>query len=137
MALIPGTLPAGTKYPTDPQSLLDTFASYMTAPEVKKNYPTVTVASVAGGGTVTFNSGGQDETIFIDIASAITGLTIVFPTDANSVVGQTLRVFPSNTVNATVSYTNGTREPTGPTSLTADTVYAWQKVKSDWWIRVG
>jgi hypothetical protein len=32
MALIPGTLPNGTKYPNDPQTLLDTFAGHLTAP---------------------------------------------------------------------------------------------------------
>ena len=136
MALIPGTLPTGTKYPSDPQTLLDTFASYLTAPETKKNRPSVTVATPASAGTIAFNSNGQDETIYLDLSGAITGLTVTFPTDANSVVGQTLRVFSSNTVNATVSYTNGTREPTGPTSLVADTGYSWQKVKSDYWIRI-
>ena len=53
MALIPGTLPTGTKYPNDPQSLLDTFASYLTAPEAKKNRPTVSVYTPAAGATVT------------------------------------------------------------------------------------
>ena len=136
MALIPGTLPNGTKYPNDPQSLLDTFASYLTAPETKKNRPTVSVYTPSGGGTVSFNTGGQDETMFLDLGAAITGLTIVFPPNANSVIGQTIRVFSKETVNATVSYTNGTREPAGATSLTADTGYTWQKVKSDYWIRI-
>ena len=120
MALIPGTLPAGTKYPNDPQTLLDTFASYLTSPEVKKNYPTVTVATPASGGTITFNSGGQDETFYLDIGSAITGLTINFPTDANSVIGQTLSVFARSVVNATVTYPIGTEVPAAPTSLAAE-----------------
>lgn len=136
MALIPGTLPNGTKYPNDPQSLLDTFASYLTAPETKKNRPTVSVYTPSGGGTVSFNTSGQDETIFLDLGASITGLTIVFPQDANSVIGQTLRVFSRDTVNATVSYTNGTREPAGPTSLVADTGYSWQKVKSNYWVQI-
>ena len=138
MALIPGTLPNGTKYPNDPQSLLDTFASYLTAPEVKKNRPTVTVPPPpANAGTVAFNSNGQDETIFLDLSGSITGLTVIFPTDANSVVGQILRIFSKENVNATVTFTNGTREPVlSPASLAADTVYAWQKVKADYWIRI-
>jgi len=130
MALISGTLPNGTKYPNDPQSLLDIFASYLTAPEVKKNYPTVTVATPAGGGTVTFNSGGQDETIYLDISGAITGLTINFPTDANSVIGQTISVFPRSAVNATVTYPIGTEVPTAPTSLAAGIMYSWTKVST-------
>ena len=134
MALIPGTLPNGTKYPNDPQSLLDTFAAYMTAPEVKKNRPTVTSVSPAGGGTVAFNTNGQDETLFLDLSGAITGLTVVFPTNANSKIGQRLSLFSTHAVNATVSYTNGTREPTAPTALAADVMYSWQKVKADYWV---
>lgn len=129
MALIPGTLQTGTKYPTDPQTLLDTFAAYLTAPEVKKNYPTVTVSAPAGGGTITFNAGGQDELVYLDI-SAITGLVINFPSDANSVIGQTISVFPRSAVSATVTYPIGTEEPTAPTSLAAGIMYSWRKVSS-------
>jgi|688.fasta_scaffold436198_1 hypothetical protein len=134
MALIPGTLLTGTKYPNDPQSLLDTFAAYLTAPEVKKNYPTVTVATPASGGTVTFNAGGQDELIYLDIGSAITGLTINFPSDANSVIGQTISVFCRSAVNATVTYPIGTEVPTAPTSLVAGIMYSWQKVSTSTWV---
>lgn len=133
MALIPGTLPVGTKYPNDPQSLLDTFASYLTAPEVKKNYPTVTVATPAGGGAITFNAGGQDELIYLDIGSAITGLTINFPSDANSVIGQTVAVFARSAVNATVTYPVGTEVPTPPTALSSGILYSWIKVQANTW----
>jgi hypothetical protein len=140
MALIPGTLPNGTKYPNDPQTLLDTFASYMTAPEVKKNRPTVTTATPAGGGTVTFNTNGQDETMFLNLSAGITGLTVVFPTAASSIVGQTIRLWSREAVASTVSYTldSQTVRGTNPTSLSANTVYEWQKVANSphTWIRV-
>jgi len=138
MALIPGTLPNGTKYPNDPQSLLDTFASYLTAPEAKKNRPSVTVTVPASGSTVSFNAGGQDETIFLNHDTAITGLTVNFPTQATGVVGQTLRIFPRSAVDATVSYglDNQTVRGTNPTSYSASTNYEWQKVSADTWIRV-
>jgi hypothetical protein len=134
MALIPGTLPNGTKYPNDPQTLLDTFASYLTAPEAKKNLTTVTAVTPAGGGTVTFNSSGANETLFLDLGGGITGLSVVFPTDANSRIGQRLSLFSTHAVAATVSYTNGTREPTPPTALAADVMYSWQKVKANYWV---
>jgi hypothetical protein len=134
MALIPGTLPTGTKYPNDPQSLLDTFASYLTAPEVKKNLTTVTATIPSGGGTVSFNSTGENETIFLDLSGAITGLTVLFPTNGNSKIGQRISLFATHPVNATITYTNGTREPTAPTALAADVLYTWQKVKSDYWV---
>jgi hypothetical protein len=133
MALIPGTLPNGTKYPNDPQSLLDTFAAYMTSPEVKKNYPTVSVATPASAGVITFNAGGQDELIYLDIGAAITGLTINFPTDANSVIGQTVSVFSRSAVNATVTYPIGTEVPAAPTALVAGILYSWTKVQASTW----
>ena len=76
MALIPGTLPNGTKYPNDPQSLLDTFASYLTAPETKKNRPTVSVYSTVNGSTINANTSGVDETVFLDHSSTASASTI-------------------------------------------------------------
>jgi hypothetical protein len=138
MALIPGTLPNGTKYPSDPQSLLDTFASYLTAPEAKKNRPTVTILTPAGGNSVSFNSAGQDETLFLNHDPAITALTVIFPTNANSVVGQTIRIFPRTAVNATVGYTLDSQTVYGsnPTSFAATTSYEWQKVANNTWARI-
>lgn len=133
MALIPGTLQAGTKYPNEPQALLDLFAAYLTAPEVKKNRPIVTTYTPSGGQAVNFNSSSVDEIIYLEHANAITGLSIGFPTDGNSAVGQTLSIFCKSAVNATVSYTNGTRVPAGPTSLASGVLYSWKKVKSDTW----
>jgi hypothetical protein len=138
MALIPGTLPNGTKYPNDPQSLLDTFASYLTAPEAKKNRPTITVATPTSGGTVVFNSGGQDETLYLNHDPAITGLAVTFPTQATSVVGQTIRIFAKTAVNATVTYNldSQTVIGTNPTSYSATTNYEWQKVEGTTWLRI-
>jgi hypothetical protein len=92
------------------------------------------VATPAGSGTVTFNAGGQDELIYLDIGSAITGLTINFPSDANSVIGQTISVFCRSAVNATVTYPIGTEVPTAPTSLVAGIMYSWQKVSTSTWV---
>ena len=137
MALIPGTLPNGTKYPNDPQSLLDTFASYLTAPETKKNRPTVSVYSTVNGSTINTNTSGVDETIFLDHSSTAAASTIVFPTDATSVVGQTLRVFARSAVTAlTVTSTGLTLYGTAVTALTASQCVEWQKVAASTWIRV-
>jgi len=137
MALIPGILPVGTKYPNAPQALLDTFASYLTAPEAKKNRTTVTVATPASASTVSFNSAGLDETLFLDLSGGITGLTVVFPANSTSAIGQTLRIWSREAVAATVSYTLGGQTVYGqPTSYSANTNYEWQKVANDTWIRV-
>jgi hypothetical protein len=140
MALIPGTLQAGTKYPNEPQALLDLFASYLTAPEVKKNRPIVTVYTPAGGSTINFNTSKVDETAFFNHDPAITGLTLGFPSDGNSVVGQVLRVLPRTAVDATVTYSATGLTFYGataqPTSFTAGTPYAWVKVAANTWFRL-
>jgi hypothetical protein len=137
MALIPGTLPNGTKYPNDPQSLLDTFASFLTAPETKKNRPTVSVYTPAAGGTVTASPNGLDETVYLDHGSTIASMTFVFPSNSNSVTGQTLRIFARSAVTAlTVSSSGLTLRGTAVTALTANQCPEWQKVAANTWIRI-
>ena len=140
MALIPGTLQAGTKYPNEPQALLDLFAAYLTAPEVKKNRPIVTTYTPSGGSAVNFNSSTVDETMLLNHDQAITGLTVGLPSNGNSVIGQTIRILPKTAVNATITYSKGGQTILGatpePTSFTAGTPYAWQKVAASTWFRI-
>jgi hypothetical protein len=137
MALIPGTLPNGTKYPNDPQSLLDTFASYLTAPEAKKNRPTVSVYTPAAGATITASPNGLDETVFLNHGSTIATMTFVFPSNANSVTGQTLRIFARSIITTlTVTATGLTLRGAALTTLAASGTAAWQKVAANTWIRI-
>lgn len=140
MALIPGTLPTGTKYPNDPQALLDLFASYMTSPEVKKNRSIVTTYVPSGGSAVNFNNSSVNEEMFLNHSNTITALTLGFPTDGNSVIGQVLRVLPRSLVDATVTYSGAGLTFYGataqPTSFTAGTPYAWVKVAASTWFRI-
>jgi hypothetical protein len=137
MALIPGTLPNGTKYPNDPQSLLDTFASYLTAPEAKKNRPTVSVYTPAAGATITASPNGLDETVYLDHGSTIATMTFVFPSNSNSVTGQTLRIFARSIITTlTVTATGLTLRGAALTTLAASGTAAWQKVAANTWIRI-
>jgi len=137
MALIPGTLPVGTKYPNDPQSLLDTFASYLTAPEAKKNRPTISVYTPAAGATITASPNGLDETVYLDHGSTIATMTFVFPSNANSVTGQTLRIFARSIITTlTVTATGLTLRGAALTTLAASGTAAWQKVAANTWIRI-
>jgi len=137
MALIPGTLPVGTKYPNDPQSLLDTFASYLTAPEAKKNRPTVSFYTPAAGATITASPNGLDETVYLDHGSTIATMTFVFPSNSNSVTGQTLRLFARSEVTAlTVTSTGLTLRGAALTTLAASGTAAFQKVAANTWIRI-
>jgi hypothetical protein len=137
MALIPGTLPNGTKYPNDPQSLLDTFASFLTAPEAKKNRPTISVYTPAAGATINASPNGLDETVFLDHGSTIATMTFVFPSNANSVTGQTLRIFSRSIITTlTVTATGLTLRGAALTTLAASGTAAWQKVAANTWIRI-
>jgi hypothetical protein len=137
MALIPGTLPNGTKYPNEPQALLDTFASYLTAPEAKKNRPTVSVYTPAAGATITASPNGLDETVYLDHGSLIATMTFVFPSNANSVTGQTLRIFARSIITTlTVTATGLTLRGAALTTLAASGTAAWQKVAANTWIRI-
>ena len=138
MALIPGTLPTGTKYPNDPQSLLDTFASYLTAPEAKKNRPTVSAYSSVAGATITARPDGLDETIYLDHGTTAGTATFVFPSNSNSVTGQVLRLFARSAVNALTVTLPGSVAIVGValTALTASQSVAWQKVAANTWIRL-
>jgi hypothetical protein len=137
MALIPGTLPNGTKYPNDPQSLLDTFASFLTAPEAKKNRPTVSIYTPAAGATITASPNGLDETVYLDHSDTIATMTFVFPSNANSVTGQTLRIFSRSIITTlTVTATGLTLRGAALTTLAASGTVAWQKVAANTWIRI-
>ena len=139
MALIPGTLPTGTKYPNDPQSLLDTFASYLTAPEAKKNRAIVTLPSPpAAGGTLSAGSSGIDETVVLNNTTTYATFTFTFPSTSNSVVGQILRFFTRNIVTTlTVSLNGNTVLGAAlPAGTTAGQSFAWQKIDGTNWIRL-
>jgi hypothetical protein len=138
MALIPGTLPTGTKYPSDPQSLLDTFASYLTAPEAKKNRPTVTEVNPVSGGSSSFNAGGQDETLFLNNSSTIAAYTVNLPTLATSAVGQTLRIFARSQVTDITVDSNGTiyAAAFGSPEIAAGQTVVYQKVSGTVWARI-
>lgn len=136
MALIPGTLPTGTKYPNDPQSLLDTFASYLTAPEAKKNRPTVSVYSSVAGATITARPDGLDETVFLDHGTTAAAATFVFPSNSNSVTGQILRLFARSAVTALTVNPPTNLYGTALTAMTAGQSVAWQKVAANTWVRL-
>ena len=137
MALIPGTLPTGTKYPNDPQSLLDTFASYLTSPEAKKNRPAVSSYTSVAGATITARPDGLDETVYLDHGTTAATSTFVFPANSNSVTGQTIRLFARSAVTAlTVTSAGLTLYGAALTALTASQSVAWQKVAANTWIRL-
>lgn len=139
MALIPGTLPTNTKYPNDPQSLLDTFASYLTAPEAKKNRAVVSFPSApAAGGSLSAGSSGIDETVVLNNTTTYATFTFTFPSTSNSVVGQIIRFFTRSAVTTLTVTLNGNSVYGAalPSGTTAGQSFAWQKIDGTNWIRL-
>jgi hypothetical protein len=137
MALIPGQLPTGTKYPNDPQTLLETFAGYLTAPEVKKNRAIVSSYTPSSGATVSASPAGLDETVFLNNLATLATLTFAFPANNSSYTGQILRLFARSAVTAlTISSSGLTIYGAALTTLAANGTASWQKVAANTWIRL-
>lgn len=136
MALIPGTLQAGTKYPSEPQALLDLFAAYLNAPEAKKNRPTISVYTSVNGATINASPNGLDETVFLNHGSTAATATFAFPSNSNSVTGQILRLFSRSAVTSLTVTPPTNLYGTSLTALTAGQSVAWQKVAANTWVRL-
>lgn len=87
--------------------------------------------------SISFNTNGDDETLCITPAGTIAALTVVFPPDANSVIGQKLEIFPTQVVTTlTVTSTGLTLKGTAVTALAVNTPLAWRKVAASTWARL-
>ena len=97
----------------------------------------VTASSPVSARTVTAGSGMVNETLYLTPAGTLAALTLAFPSDANSQVGQKLTVFSTAIVTAlTVSAAGLTIEGTALAALSANTAYSFQKVAAGTWIRL-
>jgi hypothetical protein len=100
-----------------------------------QNY--ITPAAPLTGATINMNALSITETIYITPAGTIAALTVVFPTDANSALGQIERLISSQTVTALTLTANGnTILGTAVTAMVANQTYAWQKVAAATWNRI-
>ena len=98
---------------------------------------TVQTASPTTGSTITATILGTNETAYLTPSGTLAELTFALPANANSQVGQILRVFSTQIVTTlTVSSSGLTLHGTAITALAANTAYAWQKVDASTWIRI-
>jgi hypothetical protein len=89
------------------------------------------------GASISANANGQNEIQYIAPAGTIAALTYVFPTDANSRIGQSITLFSTHIVTAlTITSTSQTLIGTALTALAVDMPYTWRKVAASTWIRV-
>lgn len=97
---------------------------------------TVTAISPLTGATVTANANGNRELIYLTPAGTIATMTFVFPSDANSFLGQILQIVSTQTVTAvTVSASGLTINGTAWTALAPNVPVQFVKVAAATWLR--
>ena len=86
------------------------------------------------GQTVVFTDDSQDRTLSLSPAGALLALTITFPSDANSRLGQLACVTSSQAVT-TLSLTGGVTVQGIATSLVLNDFFCYQKIAANTWRR--
>lgn len=86
------------------------------------------------GDTVVMTDTPADGTLLIQGGVTLAALTVTFPDDDTSRVGQIRRI--ASRVAITALTLNGTTIINGPTALTANQVVAFQKVTDTSWMRL-
>jgi hypothetical protein len=89
------------------------------------------------GASISANASGQNEIQYFAPAGTLAALTYVFPTDANSRIGQSITLFSTHIVTTlTVTSAGLTLVGTALTAIAVNTPYTWKKVAAATWIRV-
>lgn len=97
--------------------------------------PDVQLASPTNGQTVAITSDSRDRTLWLTPAGVLPTLTITFPSDANTRIGQFIRIGSSQVV--TLLTVNGaTLLNTATTIANAGDLYSFQKVAANTWARL-
>lgn len=97
----------------------------------------VTAASPVTTNTLTASPSRNNEFIYITPAGTIAALTVTFPSDANSAIGQKFTIVSTQTVTAlTVSSSGLTLKGTAITAMVINTPYSWVKVAAATWMRI-
>ncbi len=91
-------------------------------------------ASPTTGQTVQMNDNNLDGTLYLTPAAGLAALTITFPSDANSRIGQ-IRRFATNKSVAILTMAGATIL-NNVTALVANDCFSYQKVAANTWVRL-
>lgn len=97
--------------------------------------PVVTVATPTTGQTVAVTNDSRDRTLWLSPAGTLAALTITFPSDANSRLGQIVRLGSSQVITA-LTLNGATILNTAATLASAGDMYSFQKVAANTWARL-
>ncbi len=101
---------------------------------VNTTKPAIQTASPTTGQTVVMTDSAVDGTLYLTPAGALLALTVTFPTNANSVLGQIRRI--ASTQAVTTLTLDGATILNPLTAIVANTATSFQKVASNTWIRL-
>lgn len=98
----------------------------------------VTTSTPTTGGTVTFGTAKSDELLNLTPAGTLAALTVTFPTNTNSRIGQVISVRSSQIVTALTLSASGLtlNDVNTPAGLQPNVTYRWQKVAASTWVRL-
>lgn len=128
-----------TKFAADdlPTSLANLLASAGSIAAIAANQDIVTPITPVTTDVVTATATGASETMYLTPAGTLAALTYTFPTNANSRIGQVLRLVSTAVVTAlTVSSSGLTLQGTAVTALAVNTPITWKKVAASTWMRL-
>ncbi len=94
-------------------------------------------ATPTNGGTTVLTDAVNDAHLVCTPAATIASHTFTFPTNANSRIGQMVRISTSQTISAVTFSGSGLTISTERTSLAAGAGITFQKVASNLWRQVG
>lgn len=94
-------------------------------------------ATPANGGTTVLTDAVNDAHLVCTPAATIASHTFTFPTNANSRVGQTIRISTNQTITAVTFSGSGLTISTERTGLAAGAGITFQKVAANTWRQVG
>jgi hypothetical protein len=115
---------------------IDDNGAFVTPSGSLGNVQVVTTSSPTTGGTVSFGTAKADELLNLTPAGTLAALTVAFPTNANSRIGQRLSVVSSHIITAlTLSASGLTVNGLTPSSLAVNQVISYVKVAASTWQR--
>lgn len=99
--------------------------------------PVVQTATPTNGGTTVLTDAQNDAILVCTPAGTIASHTFTFPTNANSRIGQTVRISTSATITAVTFSGSGLTISTERTGLAAGAGITFMKVAASTWRQVG
>ena len=117
-------------YPGDNAVVVFDGANYVAF--VTQYFPGIQAASPLTGTTVTLTADIANKILVLTPAGTIAALTVAFPADASTAVGQSITVFSTQIITA-LTVNGATTIYNAPTAMTAGQKFTLQKMSANTW----